>query len=193
MSAQKGTLSRKTPSVLTMDSHPTLNYYIAGTEIDQQSVISLYQFNQTRELVNYYTGNHSKITKCRFDNFGSSFSACDTKGNMYTWKFDASVQSLHPVRSLPCHSTIANDVVYLDSSSLIATAGLALNFDNVCLWDTLMPVQRSKVKGKYFHCLERLTKGFQVNETGSHSISFDKDRRLLFCGGKKGDISLFLS
>ena len=145
-------LHRSVVGVTTLEAHPTLNYckifssfltlfamHFIKTKCDQdlagmsespsfESVVKLYQFGQKRELVTYSTaGSSGSITRCRFDPYGTRFGACDMKGDLRLWKFDASQDSLRPSIKLNCHSAVANDFVFLNSSTLLATAGVSNN------------------------------------------------------------------
>jgi WD40 repeat protein len=90
-----------------------------------EAVVRLYQFGQQRELLTYQSGTTARITKCRFDPFGARFGATDTKGELHLWKFDASQQSLKPSQAFQCNNAVTNDLAFLNSSTLLATAGVS--------------------------------------------------------------------
>jgi WD40 repeat protein len=127
---------RNIPTLSCIESHPQLNYYLAGLDEEKshEGIVNLYQFDQTRELVTYSTGSSGKITKCRYDPYGSNFGAVDMKGNMYLWKFDSSSIGIKPWSVYNCHSSLAHDMVFLSSSSFVASAGLAINFKYFCFF-----------------------------------------------------------
>lgn len=132
-----------------------------------------------------YNAGNSRISQLRFDPFGARFGACDSQGDLYLWKFDSSPHSLMPYKSFNCHSTVAHDFSFLNSGTVLATAGLSLDYGNVCIWDSLLPSSKSKIKCK--HCL---IIAFAVNETGSHSIAHSQRHNLIFAGGKRGDLAI---
>ncbi|KAJ3017210.1 regulator of (H+)-ATPase in vacuolar membrane [Thoreauomyces humboldtii] len=174
-------VSHSVPGVSSLAAHPTLNYYLAGISDPPAvpAVVQLYQFGQPRELVTYTSGTTARFTRCRFDPFGVRFGASDSKGDVYLWRFDASSDASSPAMVLTCHSSFTNDFTFLNSSSLLATAGVSTNHQNVCLWDTLLPAAKSRVKG------------FNVAEGGAYSLVYSPRHQLLFSGGKKGDIYVF--
>ncbi|KAJ3161107.1 regulator of (H+)-ATPase in vacuolar membrane [Geranomyces michiganensis] len=171
------------PGVSSLSAHPTLNYYLAGISDPPQTpaVVQLYQFGQPKELVTYTSGTTARFTKTRFDPFGVRFGASDSKGDVYIWRFDASADACRPVIALACHSSFTNDLTFLNSSSLLATAGVSTNNQNVCIWDTLLPPARARVKGPTFN----------VAEGGAYSLIYSARHQLLFSGSKKGDIYVF--
>ncbi|KAJ3055772.1 regulator of (H+)-ATPase in vacuolar membrane [Rhizophlyctis rosea] len=113
----------------SLESHPTLNYYLAGISEGSggPSSVQLFQYGQPRELVSYTSGSSARITRNRFDPFGARFGATDTKGDLYMWRFEAAQQALMPSQVLQCHSNAAHDFTFLDSGSAIATAGISAN------------------------------------------------------------------
>ncbi|KAJ3174760.1 regulator of (H+)-ATPase in vacuolar membrane [Geranomyces variabilis] len=169
------------PGVSSLSAHPTLNYYLAGLSDPPQTpaVVQLYQFGQPKELVTYTSGTTARFTKTRFDTFGVRFGASDSKGDVYIWRFDASADACKPAIALACHSSFTNDLAFLNSSSLLATAGVSTNNQNVCMWDTLLPPARARVKA------------FNVAEGGAYSLVYSARHQLLFSGSKKGDIYVF--
>jgi WD40 repeat protein len=113
-----------------MESHHNLNYFLAGSSDTASSLahISLFQFGQATELIQYKVKTDGQLTNCYFDPYGSKFAASDTLGNLFVWKFEASAASLNPCITLSeCHVGSITDFVFLNSSSLIATAGIATN------------------------------------------------------------------
>ncbi|KAJ3117018.1 regulator of (H+)-ATPase in vacuolar membrane, partial [Physocladia obscura] len=131
-------IHREVGSVSSLEAHPTLNYCkyslicilfnLAGVgDGNSESIVKLYQFGQKGDLVSYASGTSARITKCRFDPFGGRFGCSDAKGELRLWKFDATEQALHPTQVLSCNSAITNDFVFVNSSTLIATAGVSSN------------------------------------------------------------------
>ncbi|KAJ3020012.1 UNVERIFIED_CONTAM: hypothetical protein HDU68_010402 [Siphonaria sp. JEL0065] len=173
-------IHREVVAVSSLEAHPSLNYYLAGTgDGNSESIVKLYQFGQKGDLVSYTSGTSARITKCRFDPFGGRFGCADAKGELRLWKFDATQQSLAPTQTLQCHSAITNDFAFINSSTLIATAGVSSNGSNICLFDTLLPAHKSRVKN------------FHVTEGGAYSIAHSNKYQSIISGGKKGDIFIY--
>ncbi|TPX73880.1 hypothetical protein CcCBS67573_g04853 [Chytriomyces confervae] len=173
-------IQRNVVSVSSLEAHPTLNYYLAGIgDGNSESIVKLYQFGQKGDLVAYSSGSSARITKCRFDPFGGRFGCSDAKGELRLWKFDATQQSLNPTQVLQCHSAITNDFCFVNSSTILATAGVSSNGSNICLWDTLLPQHKARVKS------------FHVTEGGAYSIAHSHRHQAIISGGKKGDILIF--
>jgi WD40 repeat protein len=88
--------------------------------------VQLYQFGQTQELVKYTSESEGKLTKCHFDPYGAKFAGADSRGDIHIWKFDASPNALKPCIILrQCHQGAINDFAFLNSSSVLATAGMS--------------------------------------------------------------------
>ncbi|ORY37104.1 WD40 repeat-like protein [Rhizoclosmatium globosum] len=171
---------REVLAVSSLEAHPSLNYYLAGVgDGNSEAIVKLYQFGQKGDLVSYSSGTSARITKCRFDPFGGRFGCSDAKGELRLWKFDATQQSLNPTQILQCNSAITNDFAFINSSSLIATAGVSSNGSNICLFDTLLPYHKARVKS------------FHVTEGGAYSIAHTNKYQSIVAGGKKGDIFIF--
>ncbi|KAJ3076415.1 regulator of (H+)-ATPase in vacuolar membrane [Podochytrium sp. JEL0797] len=173
-------VQRGVSSVSALESHPSLNYYLAGVgDGVSESVVKLYQFGQKGDLVSYSSGTAARFTKCRFDPFGGRFGCTDAKGDLRLWKFDFTQAALNPTQIIKCNSAITNDFAFINSSSLIATAGVSSNGSNICLWDTLLPPHRSRVNS------------FLVTEGGAYSIAHTNRYQSIISGGKKGDLFIF--
>jgi WD40 repeat protein len=126
-----------------------LNYFLAGSGDSSTTdvEVDLYQFGQPEELVRYTAASEGKLTKCHFDPYGAKFGGADSRGDLHIWKFDASVSSMKPCLTLSqCHHGAINDFSFLNSSSIIATAGMSSSSMNVSIWDTLMPPEKARVQ-----------------------------------------------
>ncbi|KAJ3387748.1 regulator of (H+)-ATPase in vacuolar membrane [Entophlyctis sp. JEL0112] len=173
-------IHRQVPSVSALEAHPSLNYYLAAVgDGSTESIVKLYQFGQKGDLVSYSSGTPARITKCRFDPFGGRFGCSDAKGELRLWKFDATEQSLHPTQVFVCNTAITNDFAFINSSTVLATAGVSASGSNVAIWDSLLPSHKAKVKS------------FQITEGGAYSISYSDRFQSIISGGKKGDIFIF--
>ncbi|RCH91156.1 regulator of (H+)-ATPase in vacuolar membrane, partial [Rhizopus stolonifer] len=163
------------------ESHPQYPFYITGCEINNSNspTAILWQFGQEKEIASYY-GCQGKATRIHFDHFGQKFAAGDTYGSLCLWRFDAHAHSNKPYYTVNCHSKATRDFTFINSSSLVATAGTSLSMgrrrENVCLWDTLLPPSKAMVCSLPGH------------ESGAYAISYDPDTQLLFSGGKRGEI-----
>ncbi|KAI8085118.1 RAVE protein 1 C terminal-domain-containing protein [Halteromyces radiatus] len=153
---------------------------ITGCEVtnDGPSAI-LWQFGQEREITNYY-GCRGKVTRIHFDAFGQKFGAGDTTGSLCLWKFDSHAQPNKPYYTTMCHSKATRDFTFLNSSSLLATAGTSVTMsrkrDHLCIWDPLLPPSSSMVCSLPGH------------DNGAYAIAYEGQGHLIFSGGKRGEI-----
>ncbi|KAJ3274403.1 regulator of (H+)-ATPase in vacuolar membrane [Terramyces sp. JEL0728] len=167
-------LRRAITQATTLESHKSLNYckialiiVLAGVgESGTPDVsVKLYQFGQAPELLTYTAQSEGKLTNCHFDPYGAKFGASDSRGDLFIWKFDADPAAVKPCLTLrQCHQGAINDFAFLNSSSVVATAGTSTNGMNVSIWDTLLPPGKARVK------------------------VFSSQENLLVAGGKKGSI-----
>ena len=138
-----------------VESHPTRPIYLSGGD---DGFIRLWQFGQADPLQTFpYQG--AVITRLRFYPLGGDkFGATDTSGYLSLWSFDprqadsarnGTTATSRPYRKLLCHDRGANDFCFLGSSSSVATAGVSSVNTHVCIWDTLLPDNRSLVKGLF--------------------------------------------
>ncbi|KAI8899668.1 WD40-repeat-containing domain protein [Globomyces pollinis-pini] len=172
-------LRRTTGQATTLESHKSLNYYLGGLgdSSSPEVVVQLYQYGQQQEIVSYSTISEGKLIKCHFDPYGAKFAGADSRGDVHIWKFDAAPSSIRPCLTLrQCHQGTISDFTFLNSSSILATAGLSANSMNICIWDTLLPPSRARVKS------------FQVGEAGIKSILYSAEHNILVAGGRKGNI-----
>lgn len=169
-------ISRPNKFVTALQSHDSLNYYIAGcgNRISNDVSIQLYQFGDKRELLNFSVPSEGYITKCRFDPYGARFGASDSKGTLFLWNFTHVLE--RPVEMKNCHRGSISDFVFLNSNSMIATCAASGNHVNVCIWDTLMPVGKVNVKS------------VKIGEDGINCLALSVLHSLLICGGRRGMI-----
>ncbi|KAI8924605.1 hypothetical protein BC831DRAFT_464821 [Entophlyctis helioformis] len=204
-------LKRKMHGVTTIESHRSLNYYLAGMGDAASPVVNLYQFGQPAELLTYALPESqasvgSRLTRCHFDPFGVRFGAGDSRGDVHIWRFDSNPAALRPAITLrQCHVGPVSDFVFMNSTTTLATAGVSSNHLNVSVWDTLVPPSKSKIKCKRLcrwlagwlagwcpwparsisHSLAGLT-AFQIGEAGIVSLVYSPQRDMLIAGGKRG-------
>ncbi|GAA5804339.1 hypothetical protein HPULCUR_009827 [Helicostylum pulchrum] len=177
---EKMILLRRNISATCAETHPQYPFYITGCEVNNGGPSAiLWQFGQEREIASYY-GCQGKTTRIHFDHFGQKFGAGDTSGNLCLWRFDAHAHSNKPYYTLNCHSKATRDFTFVNSSSLVATAGTTVTMsrkrDHVSLWDTLLPPSKAMVCSLPGH------------DGGAYAITYEPNSQLLFSGGKKGEI-----
>ncbi|KAI9258749.1 RAVE protein 1 C terminal-domain-containing protein [Phascolomyces articulosus] len=164
------------------EAHPYFPFYITGCEINGNGgpSVMLWQFGQEQEIASYH-GCHGKVTRVHFDQVGQRFGAGDTTGGLLLWRFDSYAHSSKPYYTLAtCHSKATRDFTYLDSSSLVASAGTSVAMsrrrDHICLWDTLLPPSKAMI------C------SLPAHDNGAYAIAYESKNQLLFTGGKGGEI-----
>jgi WD40 repeat protein len=158
-----------------IESHPTFPYYLSGS-VDGS--VRLWQFNVPQSLATYREKTSTRLTKLHFNWNGTKFAAADQSGNVQLWRFDANEESTRPFVSLPCHSRRSADVVFLNSGSVVASAGESSGNKNVCIWDTLLPPARGEVAS------------FVCQPDGATAMVYSPRWQLLICGGKQGNLSI---
>ncbi|KAI9142210.1 WD40-repeat-containing domain protein [Paraphysoderma sedebokerense] len=132
-------------------------------------------------IVQYH--HQTKITRLRFDPFGHKFGATDVAGDLCLYQFgvgNGNQGMILPYMVLSCHSRQASDFTFLNSTSVVATAGSSPgHISNIAIWDTLLPTHKARIKG------------FHVHESGAQTLIYDVNSQRLISGGKKGDICVF--
>ncbi|KAI9492527.1 RAVE protein 1 C terminal-domain-containing protein [Zychaea mexicana] len=173
---------KRTIQATCAEAHPYFPFYITGCEINGNGgpSVMLWQYGQEQEIASY-NGCHGKVTRVHFDQVGQRFGAGDTTGGLLFWRFDSYAHSSKPYYSIPsCHSKSTRDFTYLDSSSLVASAGTSVAMsrrrDHICLWDTLLPPSKAMI------C------SIPAHDNGAYAIAYEPKNRLLFTGGKRGEI-----
>jgi len=162
-----------------LESHPINPYYLSG---GVDGTIVLWGFNAPKEtaaMATYRGTPGPRISRIHFNPSGTKFGACDVDGYLALWRFDSNESSLKPFQSLRCHDKRTLDFAFVNSGSLIASAGISTNKQNVCLWDTLLPPSKS------------LVRVFNGQDSGTSSICYSARHQLLITGGKKGDIVIY--
>jgi hypothetical protein len=67
------------------------------------------------------------MNRIHFNASGTKFGACDMEGNLALWRFDANEASLKPFQTINCNTKRTLDFAFVNSGSLIATAGISSN------------------------------------------------------------------
>ena len=158
----------------TMSAHPTLPLYVAGNDAGHVGLWSFAKRGSKKEtgqengrLLCIYSSNgaqDSAINRVRFNPTGDRFAAVDASGflRMYTTSHlsfyplspaisatstspTLSTTPIAPYYELCCNTRSLTDVIFLDTSSTIATSGMGSKMA-VCVWDMLMPSDSSLVE-----------------------------------------------
>ncbi|XP_053214869.1 dmX-like protein 2 isoform X2 [Panonychus citri] len=177
----KGTVllkRHKTEGTRRLCSHPTLPYYLSGS---QDGAVNLWEWKHQNPLASPRApGTFAKVTKVAFNQIGNKFGVTDGDGNLSLWQVALCTSSTKPFFSMQVHSKHASDFTFLGSSSLIITAGQSTDHKNICMWDTLLPAKKSLVSS--FSCHEH---------HGASVVLYAPLNQLLITGGKKGEVFIF--
>lgn len=179
------------------------NVDITGCEIPNNNSPSaiLWQYGQEREIAKYY-GCRGKATRIHFEPFGQKFGAGDTNGGLAFWRFDSHAHSDRPYYTLQsCHSKATRDFAFLDSSSVVGTAGtsnaMSRKKDHVCVWDTLLPPSKAMIFCKCnlqarnaYNPLNFSWLALFAHDSGAYAIAYNSNNKLLFTAGKRGEIAI---
>jgi hypothetical protein len=99
-----------------------------GSSFSPNVSVQLFQFGEKHDPFVYTAQSEGKLTKCYFDTYGARFGASDTKGDLHLWKFDTALSSKNPCSTIrQCHSGMITDFAFLNSSTVLATAGISSN------------------------------------------------------------------
>eukprot|EP01113_Clastostelium_recurvatum_P004100 TRINITY_DN1180_c1_g1_i5.p1 TRINITY_DN1180_c1_g1~~TRINITY_DN1180_c1_g1_i5.p1 ORF type:complete len:2044 (-),score=317.30 TRINITY_DN1180_c1_g1_i5:1-6111(-) len=181
-------------------AHPHYPYYISG---GLDGSVCLWQFDVPDALVAYRLPPNPRVIKCKFNQSGTKFGVCDVAGYVSLWKFSASADPLRPFHTFQAHTKQTHDMIFLNSGSLIATAGISPETKkSVCIWDLLMPSHKAQVSsmtstsqfaGTSIGASSSSGAGLQLHErdTGASCLAFSSRHNTLVCGGKKGGLYMF--
>ncbi|ETO67048.1 hypothetical protein F444_15944 [Phytophthora nicotianae P1976] len=170
-------------------SHPFLPLFVSGNHkgrmhlwsYDRLSAICAFQ---TKDIVTPYPTSPSMLSGWRsikaieFDNLGQQLGAVDAMGHLFMWKFSDLDRSPY-YREIVCHDKGAKGLVFLNSSSTLATVGTSSEKRSVCVWDTLLPTSKALVAAPACH------------PAGATSVAFSSTHQLLITGGAGGALSIF--
>ncbi|CAF0735297.1 unnamed protein product [Rotaria sordida] len=156
-------------------NHPILPNYLTGCADG-----SIYLLNWSHDSTPRQVREANKrVTKIELNNEGNKFGVTDIEGNLSLHVLSSTRSTVY--MRLLTHTKSANDFVFLDSSTLLATCGLSNDQQNVAIWDTLMPTSRANITS--FSCHD--TTG------GGQCLAYSQSHQLLISGGKRGDICIF--
>ncbi|KAG2768009.1 hypothetical protein PC129_g4175 [Phytophthora cactorum] len=170
-------------------SHPFLPLFVSGNHkgrvhlwsYDRLSAVCAFQ---TKDIVTPYPSSPSMLSGWRsikaleFDNLGQQLGAVDPMGHLFMWKFSELDRAPY-YREIVCHDKGAKGLVFLNSSSTLATVGTSSEKRNVCVWDTLLPTSKALVAAPACH------------PAGATSVAFSSTHQLLITGGAGGALSIF--
>lgn len=170
-------------------SHPFLPLFVSGNHkgrvhlwsYDRLSAICAFQ---TKDIVTPFPSSPSMLSGWRsvkaleFDNLGQQLGAVDAMGHLFMWKFSELDRAPY-YRDIVCHDKGAKGLVFLNSSSTLATVGTSSEKRNVCVWDTLLPTSKALVSAPACH------------PAGATSVAFSSTHQLLITGGAGGALSIF--
>ncbi|XP_071965576.1 dmX-like protein 2 isoform X2 [Antedon mediterranea] len=169
---------RPTYHIRRLSSHPTLPYYISGS---QDGSVSMWEWGHSQRIYMHRPpGQFPKVTQLHFNVQGNKFGVCDDSGQLCLWQVGMNSPSVtKPFLTLQCHNKTVSDFTFMGSCSLLATAGLSTENKNVSLWDTLMPKKKA--------CIH----GFSCHDGGCPSIAYCPNQQSLITGNKKGEVAIF--
>ncbi|XP_022913173.2 dmX-like protein 2 isoform X2 [Onthophagus taurus] len=172
----RSTFKHKIDGIRRITSHPTMPLYLTG---GQDGSVQLWEWGHSQAVAcPRESGTYAKVTRLRFSQQGNKFGVADSDGNLSLFQCGLKANSTRPFFTHQCHNKGITDFVFLNSCSLLATAGHSSESKNVCIWDTILP------KGK---CL---TVALTCHEQGASSMVYAPQHQILITAGKKGDICL---
>jgi len=174
--------------VSTLQAHPYDPHYLSG---GVDGAIYLWQFKIPAHVAQYRPHNTPYINRIRFSESGTKFAACDNEGNISLWRWSSQDESLRPFLTFDCHGERTADMAFLNHGSFFATCGSGgcgnstggnatgnvAGAGNLSFWDSLLPRNKMKVWSNNI-------------ETGGTALIYSPRHQVLFCGNKKGDITL---
>ncbi|XP_076371203.1 dmX-like protein 2 isoform X5 [Tachypleus tridentatus] len=167
----------KMDGIRKMCAHPFLPLYLSGS---QDGSLQMWKWGHQQGISTLRPpGTYAKVTNMIFNVQGNKFGVTDGDGNLSLWQVGLSTVMDEPFFSAQCHSKEVNDLAFVSSSSLLATVGHSVENKNVCLWDTLLPLQKAMVSA------------FMCHEQGSSAIVYAPQHQVFISAGKKGDVCIF--
>ena len=163
-----------------LQSHPRFPFYLSG---GYNGEVCLWEFgvHRMKAVFNNPTKD-GRICNVRFNAHGNTFGSAEYNGILKLWRFAADNAAMKPFYSIQSHQKRASDLIFLNSGSVIAAAGIDTNGTdgcNLCIIDSLLPPHKAKVAGA--HC----------NPGGAHVLMYLDQYQLLVSGGVQGDITVY--
>lgn len=167
-------------------AHPKLPLYLAGGD----SVVQCWQFGQTIQgqglhdhlRAQYKLASGGSVASIRISPDCEQFSALDQGGSLCLWRFHSGSDMPLPFTRLQCHTRRGADLCFIDSSVVLATAGLSHpsgSGGNLCLWDVLLPPAQALVASTSAHA------------DGARCVVHCAEDASLVSGGERGEILIF--
>ncbi|TDH73233.1 uncharacterized protein CCR75_005459 [Bremia lactucae] len=172
-----------------MASHPYLPLFVSGNQkgrahlwaYDRLSAVCAFQ---TKDVMAPYPtsppmlSGWRSIKALKFDNLGQQLGAVDAMGQFFMWKFSELDRASY-YKEMVCHDKGAEDIVFLNSSSSIATVGTSSEKKSLCVWDTLLPASKALIMAPACH------------PTGATAVAYSSIHQLLITGGSGGALNIF--
>ncbi|XP_017781826.1 PREDICTED: dmX-like protein 2 isoform X2 [Nicrophorus vespilloides] len=169
-------LKHKIDGIRRITSHPLMPLYLTGC---QDGSVQLWEWGHSQPVTTPRpAGTYAKVTRVRFSQHGNKFGVADSDGNLSLWQVGLSANTKRPFFTHQCHNKGITDFVFLNSCSLLATAGHSSESKNVCIWDSILP------KGK------SLVVAFTCHDQGASSMVYAPQHQVLISAGKRGDVCL---
>ncbi|EEY66319.1 uncharacterized protein PITG_03879 [Phytophthora infestans T30-4] len=168
-------------------SHPFLPLFVSG---NHKGRVHLWSYDRLSAICAFQTkdipfpsspsmlSGWRSVKALEFDNLGQQLGAVDAMGHLFMWKFSELDRAPY-YREIVCHDKGAKGLVFLNSSSTLATVGTSSEKRNVCVWDTLLPTSKALVSTPACH------------PAGATSVAFSSTHQLLITGGAGGALSIF--
>lgn len=137
------TAEDKVPLVQWIECHPTQPVYVSGG-IDGK--VQVWSFNVPSPTTTYQNLHGTRICKCHFNASGSRFGACDVSGMLTLWNFN----NTSPYFQVQAHSKRTLDFAFLNSGSVVASAGVSADFPR---YVSFLPPGKTSASGT--HCFRR--------------------------------------
>ncbi|KAI0984242.1 hypothetical protein GJ496_003515 [Pomphorhynchus laevis] len=130
--------------VRTFDSHPYKPQYACGMK-DGSAVIHFWGAHDIAyEICSLkLSKRHSPITRIRFDDDGYKLATSEEDGSVRIYQLSKDKATCFYEFSTQLKQT--NDILFLHSSTILATAGLSQDKHDVIVWDILQPSYKSRI------------------------------------------------
>ncbi|KAL3102156.1 hypothetical protein niasHS_003565 [Heterodera schachtii] len=164
--------------VRRLEAHSSLPYYASGSS---DGSVFLWEWGVEQPVfVARVAGQFAKVAKLAFAQNGARFAAVDGDGLLSIWQAQPGVPAKKPYFIQKCHTKFASDVKFLgQTSTLLVTAGLGMNDQNITLWDILMPQSKCAVHS------------FVGHPDGAFCVAYQPNTQSLISGGKHGELCIW--
>jgi len=153
----------------SLHAHPLLPLYVSSA----QGVCALWSFGQEHAVASYRSGDsEGRFSRARWSSHGMRFGALG-ETSLHVWCVDAG-STQYPVHTLRLGQE-ANDLVFLNAGSVVATVGAK----QAHVWDLLSPPRQTGIMT------------LSGSPDGAESIVYDASRNMIMTGGREGELSAF--